>query len=405
MLNFPANPANGQQYTNGDRSWKWSSLDQAWGLIPVSTADSIIASNAAIAAAASAAAAEAAAASVGDVAADAAAAQASADAAADSATAAAASANAADTSKNDAAGQRVSAQAAAAAALVSEEAAEASATTASTAATTATTKAGEASADAAAALASKTAAETAETNAETAASAAATSATAADASADAAAASAASLVSATTVGLGGNVLDKGLFDLDDADLGTFIRVYGTQDQGDALHWPYIGPFGVSGQIFLVQTYGEGLAGSGSVVQIATSGIAASATRTFVRNRSEGAWLAWRELVFMDSVYPAQSQIAVNAQVGTAYTLVAADAGKEVNMANGAVNVVTVPPNADVPHPVRTVIFVGQGGVGATSVAAGAGVTLNGELNVGGQHKMISLIKTATNTWTVLGGVA
>lgn len=103
----------------------------------------------------------------------------------------------------------------------------------------------------------------------------------------------------------------------------------------------------------------------------------------------------------------EQRLDANLQTGTAYTLALTDAGKRVSMANAAANVLTVPPNSSVPFPVDTIVFVSQDGAGATSVAAGSGVTVNVAegLKVGGQYKMVSLIKTAADTWTGIGTVA
>lgn len=104
---------------------------------------------------------------------------------------------------------------------------------------------------------------------------------------------------------------------------------------------------------------------------------------------------------------ALTTLTPNIQSGTAYTLVLADAGKRVGMSNAAANVLTVPPNSSVALPVDTIIFVSQGGAGATTIAPGSGVTINTAegLKVGGQHKMVSLIKTAADTWLAVGTVA
>lgn len=108
-----------------------------------------------------------------------------------------------------------------------------------------------------------------------------------------------------------------------------------------------------------------------------------------------------------AVSAAKTTLEPNAQTGTSYTLVLSDAGKRVAMSNAAANVVTVPPNSAVAFPVNTTIFVSQDGAGASSVAAGAGVTINTAegLKVGAQYKMISLIKTATDTWMAIGSTA
>lgn len=108
-----------------------------------------------------------------------------------------------------------------------------------------------------------------------------------------------------------------------------------------------------------------------------------------------------------AIASAKTTLELNAQTGTTYTFVLADAGKRVAMSNAAANVATVPPNSTVAFPVNTTIFVSQDGAGATSIAAGAGVTINTAegLKVGAQWKMVSLIKTATDTWMAIGTIA
>lgn len=100
-------------------------------------------------------------------------------------------------------------------------------------------------------------------------------------------------------------------------------------------------------------------------------------------------------------------IPINAQTGTTYTLVLADAGADVHMNNASANTVTVPPNSTVALPVGVTVFVTQVGAGQTTVAAGSGVTINadGGLKVGARYKSVALRKTATDTWLLLGGVA
>lgn len=110
---------------------------------------------------------------------------------------------------------------------------------------------------------------------------------------------------------------------------------------------------------------------------------------------------------------ANLSVALNNQTGTTYTLVLADAGKVVQMANAAANTVTIPPNASVAYPVGTVIGVAQTGAGATSVAPGTGVTLtwnNGVAGSGvkaltGQHADVTLFKIATDSWRMSGALA
>lgn len=96
----------------------------------------------------------------------------------------------------------------------------------------------------------------------------------------------------------------------------------------------------------------------------------------------------------------------NVQAGSDYTLVRADAFKLVTMASGAANVLTVPPNSVVDFPVGTRIDLGQDGVGQTTVAAGAGVTIRtpGTLKLRKQWAKATLIKRAINTWDLEGNL-
>ena len=101
-------------------------------------------------------------------------------------------------------------------------------------------------------------------------------------------------------------------------------------------------------------------------------------------------------------------VAENAQTGTSYTLVLADAGKLVTMNNASANVLTIPANASVAFPIGTVINVEQLGAGVTSITAGSGVTLNGVSTGTGaistRWSGVSLWKRNTNEWTVMGGI-
>lgn len=50
MINFPSAPANGQQFTSGDRTWVWVAATSTWDMVPVGTADVNAAGASAIAA-------------------------------------------------------------------------------------------------------------------------------------------------------------------------------------------------------------------------------------------------------------------------------------------------------------------------------------------------------------------
>lgn len=98
---------------------------------------------------------------------------------------------------------------------------------------------------------------------------------------------------------------------------------------------------------------------------------------------------------------------VNAQTGTSYTLVLADAGKQVTMTNASASTLTVPPNASIAFDVGVRIQVIQLGAGAVTLTAGAGVTISSLATslVMARYQVATLIKTATNTWVANLGAA
>ena len=97
---------------------------------------------------------------------------------------------------------------------------------------------------------------------------------------------------------------------------------------------------------------------------------------------------------------------VRADTSTGYTLVLDDAGRQVTMNNAAASTLTIPPNASVAFAVGVRVQVIQLGVGAVTLTAGAGVTVNSLSTslILGQYQVATLIKQATNTWIAnLGG--
>ena len=96
----------------------------------------------------------------------------------------------------------------------------------------------------------------------------------------------------------------------------------------------------------------------------------------------------------------------NIQTGTAYTGALSDAGGTVTMNNAASNIFTIPTNAAIPYKIDTIINILALGAGVTSVLGDTGVTVNGVS--GGSNDLAqfggtSIIKTATDTWTLLVG--
>lgn len=99
-------------------------------------------------------------------------------------------------------------------------------------------------------------------------------------------------------------------------------------------------------------------------------------------------------------------IPATTQSGTTYTLDLSDVFSTVMLSNAALVTVTVPTNASVAFPTGTQISLqslGAGGVTLTTTS----LTLNGSSpnTTIAQNEVMVLEKTATDTWSVLGGTA
>jgi len=104
-----------------------------------------------------------------------------------------------------------------------------------------------------------------------------------------------------------------------------------------------------------------------------------------------------------------STLAFNAQTGTTYTLVAADAAnKWVTTSNASAVTVTVPPSV---FTAGNIINVQSIGVGLTSFAQGAGVTITSTGATASapvlraRYSACTIICTASNTFTIVGDLA
>lgn len=104
-------------------------------------------------------------------------------------------------------------------------------------------------------------------------------------------------------------------------------------------------------------------------------------------------------------YADQLATVINAQVGTTYTLVAADLGKLITCSNAGAITLTVPANATVAFPIGAEVRVMQGAAGAVTVATGGTPTLRSRgtlLTTNGQYAAIRLTKIATDEWLIDG---
>ena len=104
---------------------------------------------------------------------------------------------------------------------------------------------------------------------------------------------------------------------------------------------------------------------------------------------------------------------LNPQTGTTYTTVIADSYQVlVTMSNASANAFKIPTNASVAHPVGTVITVLNIGAGLCTISAvtsGTTTVLSAGATAASptlaQYKSAALIKTATDTWYIVGAIA
>jgi hypothetical protein len=107
-----------------------------------------------------------------------------------------------------------------------------------------------------------------------------------------------------------------------------------------------------------------------------------------------------------TINDAKQNLTLNAQTGTTYTFVLADNGKLVTLDNASSITVTVPANSSVAYATGAIINLQQIGAGQVTVAAAAGVTINGTgTKTRAQWSAASIVKTATDTWTLIGDIA
>mgnify|MGYP001806816538 CR=1 FL=1 len=100
-------------------------------------------------------------------------------------------------------------------------------------------------------------------------------------------------------------------------------------------------------------------------------------------------------------------LQITANTATAYTFIAGDAGKLVTSDNGSAQTLTVPPNSSVAFDIGTTITIIGIGAGEVTLAEGSGVTINSkdsDKKIDGQHASVTCIKTATDTWQLIGAL-
>lgn len=145
--------------------------------------------------------------------------------------------------------------------------------------------------------------------------------------------------------------------------------------------------------------------------IETLGDAIDASLLDLKGGTSGQVLSKNSNTDMDFVWIEQddSTLAFNAQTGTTYTLVVADAAnKLVTASNASAITITVPPSV---FTTGNVINVQQIGAGQVTFSQGAGVTITSTgasasaPKLRAQYSACSIICTGSNTFTILGDLA
>lgn len=107
-----------------------------------------------------------------------------------------------------------------------------------------------------------------------------------------------------------------------------------------------------------------------------------------------------------TINDARQNITLNAQTGTTYTLALTDNGRLVTLNNASAVTVNVPTNASVAFATGAIINLQRIGAGSVTVVAPGGVTITGVgITLRAQYSAASLIKTDTDSWTIIGDLA
>lgn len=111
-------------------------------------------------------------------------------------------------------------------------------------------------------------------------------------------------------------------------------------------------------------------------------------------------------------YAAGSKVTLNAQTGTTYTFVLADADQKLVTADSTSSqTYTLPPNSSVAFPTGSIINLMRINTGALALAQGSGVTIastgatSTSPTLRARYSAASCIKVGTDSWYVVGDLA
>ncbi|TXG77300.1 SGNH/GDSL hydrolase family protein [Patescibacteria group bacterium] len=137
-------------------------------------------------------------------------------------------------------------------------------------------------------------------------------------------------------------------------------------------------------IFMGTTLSVPIIGFGSGATAADASLMYVGSKQIMHSNGEGTFIA--------NLAP-----QINAQTGTSYTLVLADAGKQITRNNSSASTQTLPQNSDVAIPVGTQMRIHNIGTGTVTLQAGTGATLVGDTNLTTNATAL-ITKISTNGW-------
>lgn len=123
----------------------------------------------------------------------------------------------------------------------------------------------------------------------------------------------------------------------------------------------------------------------------------------VTNYTAGTATLSGHLSGIDSALLAAKQLTSIDTSSTSFTPALSDAAKKYRFTSSSAIAYTVPPNSSVAYPVGTILYWRQAGTGQITFSQGSGVTLNpdGKKSTA-QYAEGAIVKTATNTWDLVG---
>ena len=107
--------------------------------------------------------------------------------------------------------------------------------------------------------------------------------------------------------------------------------------------------------------------------------------------------------------PRPGIVPIRTLTATAHTLEVVDTGCIIETTGSSAVTVTIPDEASVPFEIGTLVNVTQVGAGIATIAAAAGVSLNGvtagSVALDGQWSGVALVKRGADAWVIQGALA